>query len=110
MKLIKKFLMGGQVAPEQVEEQNMPVEQAPEASADPIEQIIDVIAQLSEAGAQALESQDPQALAQVVQALVQFGADIQAQIGGGPQEQPVFKKGGVIVRKKKMKCGGKTKK
>lgn len=101
MKLIKKFQMGGQVAPEQVEEQNMPVEQAPEASADPIEQIIGVIAQLSEAGAQALESQDPQALAQVVQALVQFGADLQAQLGG-QEEVPTFKKGGVFSRMKKV--------
>lgn len=104
MKLIKKFQMGGQVAPEQVEEQNMPVEQAPEASGDPIEQIIGVIAQLSEAGAQALESQDPQALAQVVQALVQFASDLQAQLGSGQEEVAVFGKGGKVVRKKKMAC------
>lgn len=101
MKLIKKFQMGGQVAPEQVEEQNMPVEQTPEASGDPIEQIIGVIAQLSEAGAQALQSQDPQALAQVVQALVQFGSDLQAQLGG-QEEVPTFKKGGIFSKMKKI--------
>lgn len=102
MKLIKKFQMGGEVAPEQMqEEQAMAAGQAPEASGDPIEQIIGVIAQLSEAGAQALESQDPQALAQVVQALVQFGSDLQAQLGG-QEEVPTFKKGGIFSKMKKI--------
>lgn len=101
MKLAKKFQMGGQISPEQVEEQNMSAEQTQETSGDPIVQIVEVIAQLSEAGSQALESQDTQALAQVVQALIQFGADLQAQLGG-QEEVPTFKKGGVFSKMKKM--------
>ncbi len=107
MKLIKRYQVGGEIAPEQIPAEQMPqgAEQAPaEGGGDPMEQILGIIMQLSEAGSQALESQDPQALAQVVQALVQFGADLQAQLGGGEQETPVFKKGGVVSRKKKMAC------
>lgn len=107
MKLIKRYQVGGEIAPEQIPAEQMPqgAEQAPaEDGGDPMEQILGIIMQLSEAGSQALESQDPQALAQVVQALVQFGADLQAQLGGGEQETPVFKKGGVVSRKKKMAC------
>lgn len=101
MKLIKKFQMGGQVDPNQVEEQNMPVEQATEAPGDPMEQVVNVIMQLAEAGSQALQSQDPQALSQVVQALVQFSSDLQTQLGG-QTEVPTFKKGGVFSKMKKV--------
>ncbi len=111
MKLIKKYQMGGEIpAEQQVEQTQSGPETATTQSADPMEQILEVVMQLGDAANQALQSQDPNQMAQVLQALTQFASDIQAQIGGGPQEQPVFKKGGVIVRKKKMKCGGKTKK
>lgn len=107
MKLIKRYQVGGEIAPEQIPAEQMPqgAEQSPaEGGGDPMEQILGIIMQLSEAGSQALESQDPQALAQVVQALVQFGADLQAQLGSGQEEVAVFGKGGKVVRKKKMAC------
>lgn len=101
MKLIKKFQMGGQVAPEQVEEQNMPVEQAPEASGDPMEQILGIILELGNAANASLQSQDPNQMAQVLQGLVQFASDLQAQLGG-QEEVPTFKKGGVFSKMKKV--------
>ena len=107
MKLIKRYQVGGEVAPEQ-----MPAEQAPqgaeqmpaEGSGDPMEQILGIVMELANAGSQALQTQDPNQMAQVLQALVQFGSDLQAQLGGGEQETPVFKKGGIVYRKKKMAC------
>lgn len=106
MKLIKKFQMGGEVAPEQMqEEQAMAAgqEQA-QGGGDPMEQILGVIMQLGEAANASLQSQDPNQMAQVLQGLVQFASDLQAQLGGGEETQPVFKKGGLIARKKKMAC------
>lgn len=107
MKLIKRYQVGGEIAPEQIPAEQMPqgAEQAPaEGGGDPMEQIIGILLELANAGNQALQSQDPNQMAQVLQGLVQFASDLQAQLGGGEQETPVFKKGGVIVRKKKMAC------
>lgn len=104
MKLIKRYQVGGEIAPEQMqEEQAMAAgqEQA-QGGGDPMEQILGVIMQLGEAANASLQSQDPNQMAQVLQGLVQFASDLQAQLGGGEQETPVFKKGGVIARKKKM--------
>lgn len=106
MKLIKRYQVGGEIAPEQMqEEQAMAAgqEQA-QGGGDPMEQILGVIMQLGEAANASLQSQDPNQMAQVLQGLVQFASDLQAQLGGGEQETPVFKKGGVIARKKKMAC------
>lgn len=106
MKLIKKFQMGGEVAPEQMqEEQAMAAgqEQA-QGGGDPMEQILGVIMQLGEAANASLQSQDPNQMAQVLQGLVQFASDLQAQLDGGQEEVAVFGKGGKVVRKKKMAC------
>lgn len=106
MKLIKRYQVGGEIAPEQMqEEQAMAAgqEQA-QGGGDPMEQIIGVLLELANAGNQALQSQDPNQMAQVLQGLVQFASDLQAQLGGGEQETPIFKKGGILARKKKMTC------
>lgn len=104
MKLIKRYQVGGEIAPEQMqEEQAMAAGQEQvQGGGDPMEQILGVIMQLGEAANASLQSQDPNQMAQVLQGLVQFASDLQAQLGGGEQETPVFKKGGVIARKKKM--------
>lgn len=105
MKLIKRYQVGGEIAPEQMPAEQAPqgIEQMPaEGGGDPMEQILGIVMELANAGSQALQSQDPNQMAQVLQALVQFGADLQAQLGGGEQETPVFKKGGIVSRKKKM--------
>lgn len=107
MKLIKRYQVGGEIAPEQ-----MPAEQAPqgaeqmpaEGGGDPMEQIVGVLLQLAEAANTSLQSQDPNQMAQVLQGLVQFASDLQAQLGGGQEEVAVFGKGGKVVRKKKMAC------
>lgn len=107
MKLIKRYQVGGEIAPEQMSAEQAPqgAEQMPaEGSGDPMEQILGIVMELANAGSQALQAQDPNQMAQVLQALVQFGSDLQAQLGGGEQETPVFKKGGIVSRKKKMAC------
>lgn len=106
MKLIKRYQVGGEIAPEQMqEEQAMEAgqEQA-QGGGDPMEQILGVIMQLGEAANASLQSQDPNQMAQVLQGLVQFASDLQAQLGGGQEEVAVFGKGGKVVRKKKMAC------
>lgn len=106
MKLIKRYQVGGEIAPEQMqEEQAMAAgqEQA-QGGGDPMEQILGVIMQLGEAANASLQSQDPNQMAQVLQGLVQFASDLQAQLGSGQEEVAVFGKGGKVVRKKKMAC------
>ena len=109
---IKKFQTGGEIPTEQP---GAPAQAAPETAApeggDPVQQIVQVVMQLGEAAAQALQSQDPQAMAQVCQTVAQFAGDLAQQMGGG--QTPVFKKGGKVVRQKMNppmnKCGGKMK-
>ena len=106
MKLIKKFQMGGEVAPEQMQEEQAVAagqEQA-QGGGDPMEQILGVIMQLGEAANASLQSQDPNQMAQVLQGLVQFASDLQAQMSAAEESMPVFGKGGKILRKKKMAC------
>ena len=109
---VRRFQTGGEMPTEQP---GVPAQEAPESAApaggDPVEQIVQVVMQLGEAAALALQSQDPQAMAQVCQAVAQFAGDLSQQMGGG--QTPVFKKGGKVVRQKMNppmnKCGGKMK-
>lgn len=109
---VRRFQTGGEMPTEQP---GAPAQEAPESAApaggDPVEQIVQVVMQLGEAAAQALQSQDPQAMAQVCQTVAQFAGDLSQQMGGG--QTPVFKKGGKVVRQKMNppmnKCGGKMK-
>lgn len=94
-KTVKKFQQGG---PMPAEEPMAPESGAPEAApADAGGQ--DPMMMLAEAAAQALQAQDCQIAMQVCQGLM---ALIQQMGGGAPQEpqgEPVFKKGGVLLRR-----------
>ena len=93
---IRKHQAGGEMAP--AEEPMAPEGGAPEAApADGAGQ--DPMMMLAEAAAQALQAQDCQIAMQVCQGLV---ALVQQMAGGAPQEpqgEPVFKKGGVLLRR-----------
>ena len=128
---LKKFQTGGQMPDEANSAPAQSPGATPEAGApaeggqgggDPMQQLVQVIMQLGDAANQALQSNDPNALAQVCQGLVQLAGEISQQMGGG--QAPVFKKGGKVVKKKmtfpfnkgqqpqveEKKCGGKMKK
>ena len=104
MKLNVKFLQAGGQMPEEQPAQAAPAESgAPAGGAqggDPMQQILDVIMQLGDMAAKALQSNDPQAMGQVCQGVAQFASEIAQQMGGG--QAPVFKKGGKVVKKKMM--------
>lgn len=96
-KSVKKFQQGGQVAPEApMPEKEMPAEGAPqEAPQD------NPLMALVEAAMQGLQTQDCQIMAQVCQGLVELAQQMQEP---APQEatgEPVFKKGGVLLRRVK---------
>lgn len=86
---IKKFQEGG----------NIPAAPAAEAPAqDPIQMLVEM-------SAQALQGQDCQMAMQVCQGLIEV---VQQAMGGGPapvgqpqEGEPVFKKGGRLVRRRK---------
>jgi len=99
---IKKFQAGG-MAPEAApvaEEAPVSAQTQPQAGAE--EQLAQVAAQLVETLLQQVG--DPNAVAAILQMAMEMLAEA-AQ--GGPQEQPVFKKGGKLV--KNAKCGTKMK-
>ena len=85
-KNVKKFQMGGQMAPENA---------APEAVQEQTTQ--DPLVQLAQMAAQALQSQDCNMAMQVCQAFIEI-----AQQAAAPQEapgEPVFAKGGKLLRR-----------
>lgn len=96
---IKKFQEGGAVAPEDQATEQAPAEQAPEQAPAEQPQQQDPIMMLAQMSAQALQSQDCNMAMQVCQAFLQ----IAQQAGGGapqqPQGQPVFKKGGKLLKR-----------
>ena len=84
-KQIKNFQEGGA----------MPAEAAPAPAAAPAQE--DPIAMLAEMSMQALQTQDCQIAMQVCEGFV---ALIQQMQGGAPAQEPVFRKGGKMLRKK----------
>lgn len=89
----RKFQEGGAMMPEEgmggAPEGEMPAEGgAPQQGGDPL-------MQLAEMSAQALQAQDCQMAMQVCEAFLQLIQ--QAQGGGAPQEQPVYRRGGKLV-------------
>ena len=87
---IKKFQQGGAMPAEAA----APAPEAAPAEA-PAQQ--DPIAVLAEMSMQALETQDCQIAMQVCEGFV---ALIQQMQGGAPAQEPVFRKGGKMLRKK----------
>ena len=107
---IKRFQMGGAVAPEQGEA-SMPGG-APEAGGAPMgpeggapEGGEDPIMQLVQMAMQALQSQDPQMAMAVCDGLVQLvqGAGGAPAPGGAPEEPVMMPKGGKMIAKKGAK-------
>lgn len=96
MKLVKKFQQGGPVeaAPAEAMPQEAPMEQsgAEEQMAQLAQQLLEML--LQQVG-------DPQAVMMILQMCMEM---LQ---GAAEQQQPVFKKGGKLVRK--AKCGMKSK-
>lgn len=94
-KSVKKFQQGGPIAPEEeMPAQEMPAEGAPEAAPQG-----NPLIALAEAAMQGLQSGDCQIMAQVCQGLLELVQQMQEP---APQEatgEPVFKKGGVLLRR-----------
>ena len=80
---VKKFQMGGQMAPENA---------APEAAQEQTTQ--HPLVQLAQMAAQALQSQDCNMAMQVCQGFVQL-----IQSSQGEPTEPVYRKGGTLVRR-----------
>lgn len=89
-KNIKKFQQGGEIAPA---DQTT----SPEAEAASMEGGQDPMMMLAEAATQALQAQDCQMAMQVCQGLL----EMLQQMSGAQESQgePVFRKGGVLVRR-----------
>lgn len=85
-----KFLQEGGVTPEAAPVEEAPA--APEQGGDPMEQIL-------QAAAQAVQTQDAQLALQVCQALVEMaGGGAPAPEQAPPGQEPVYRKGGRLVR------------
>lgn len=87
MAYIKKYQEGG----------NVPAAPAAEPAQDPIQMLVEM-------SAQAIQSQDCQMAMQVCQGLI---AVVQQAMGGGPapvgqtpEGEPIFKKGGRLIKRK----------
>lgn len=95
-KNIRKHQAGGEMMPA---EEPMAPEAAPAEGAPVDGGGQDPIMMLAEGAMQALQSQDCQIAMQVCQGLIQL---LQQMGGGAPQEaqgEPVFRKGGVLLRR-----------
>lgn len=96
---IKKFQMGGEMAPEEAPEQ-MPAEEMPaEGAPSPEGGQGDPLMQVAQLAVQALQNQDCNAAMQVCQIFLQMVQQMQGQPEPEPQGEPVFRKGGVLVRR-----------
>lgn len=88
---VKKFQTGGTMAPADPNQGGAPVEQqTPEQ--DPIMMLADM-------SAQALQSQNCEMAMQVCQAFLEIVQQMQGGVPEEPQGEPVFRKGGSIVRR-----------
>lgn len=99
IKGITKFQEGGAMPP-----QEAPEAAAPAPAAAPEQGGQDPLMMIAEMAVQALQAQDCNAAMQVCEAFVQLIQ--QAQGGGAPEEapqgEPVYRKGGVLVRRIKQ--------
>ena len=85
---IRKFQEGGPMEDPNAAPMEAPEQAAPEQGGDPL-------MQLAQMAQQALQAQDCQMAMQVCQAFLQLAA--QAQGGGEPQGEPVYRKGGKLA-------------
>lgn len=98
---VKKFQVGGQIQSEapmdESTPENMPAEQGTEGEPQEGEQ--DPIMVLAQMAAQALQNQDCQMMAQVCQGYLEIVQQMQGGAPEQPQGEPVFRKGGTLVRR-----------
>ena len=92
-KVIKKFQEGGAMPAE-----GTPVEQTPEGGTPVEGGGEDPLVQLAQAAMQAIQSQSCDMAMQVCQAFVQMIQQAQGGAPEQPQGQPVYKKGGKLLR------------
>lgn len=98
---IKKFQMGGEMSPAEAAPNQMPPEggEAPMPEGGPEGVQGDPLMQVAQLAAQALQSQDCNAAMQVCQIFLQMVQQMQGQPEPEPAGEPVFRKGGVLVRR-----------
>lgn len=97
---VQKFQMGGPVQPTAPAEEPAQTGGAPvqeQASEQEGEQ--DPMVILAQMSAQAIQSQDCQMAMQVCQAFLEIMQQMQGGAPEEPQGEPVFRKGGVLVRR-----------
>ena len=95
---IKKFQMGGPVdAPVEPAPGQVPAEGAPA----PVGGQGDPLMEVAQLAVQALQNNDCDAAMQVCQVFLQMVQQMQGQPAPEPQGEPVFRKGGVLVRRNK---------
>lgn len=106
-KIVSKFQEGGAApAPDPSQAPAAPADQGGAPQGDPNAQGgggEDPIMQLAQMAAQALQGQDCQMMAQVCQGFIQLTQSAQAGPGGDagapPADAPVYRKGGVLVKR-----------
>lgn len=97
---VSKFQTGGTMPVGAPEESPAMSEQAAAEQPAPQEQPEqDPIMMLAQMAAQALQTQDCQMMAQVCQAFLEIVQQMQGGAPEEPQAEPVFKKGGTLVRR-----------
>lgn len=97
---IRRFQMGGEMAPEEAAPDQMGG--APEeAPAGPEQGGGDPIMQIAQMAAQALQNQDCQMAMQVCEIFLQMVQQSQGAAEPEPAGEPVFKAGGILVRRKR---------
>ena len=93
-KTLRKYQTGGEVPPQEAPTDNgAPAQEAPAEGQDPLMQLV-------QASMQALQAQDCNLAMQVCQALVQM-AQGAAQGPEQPQGEPVYRKGGTLLKRVK---------
>ena len=102
---IKKFQQGGPAPVAEAAPEQAPMEAGAPAQGGAEEQLAQVAQQLLQMLLQ--EIGDPNAVAAVLQMAMEMLQQVAQGGAGAPQEAPVFKKGGKLV--KNAKCGAKMK-
>lgn len=91
----RRYQIGGEMAaPEEPVAEPMPEEAPEQGQGDPLMEVAQI-------AAQALQTQDCNAAMQVCQIFLQMVQQMQGQPAPQQQGEPVFKKGGILVRRNK---------
>lgn len=93
----RRYQIGGEMAAPEAAPEQMPEESAPAPAPEGGQG--DPLMEVAQLAAQALQAQDCNAAMQVCQIFLQMIQQMQGQPEPEPQGEPVFKKGGVLVRR-----------